>query len=69
MNDMKKGLIFVLFALVSIVSYSQISWNAKVGMNMSNFTGDMDTCLLYTSKTSQRSSHTQNKQESDIAYS
>ena len=42
-NDMKKGLIFVLFALVSIVSYSQISWNAKVGMNMSNFTGDMDT--------------------------
>ena len=43
MNDMKKGLIFVLFALVSIVSYSQISWNAKVGMNMSNFTGDMDT--------------------------
>ncbi len=27
---MKKGLIFVLFALVSIVSYSQISWNAKV---------------------------------------
>ena len=43
MNDMKKGLIFVLFALVSIVSYSQISWNAKVGMNMSNFTGDSDT--------------------------
>mgnify|MGYP000768749598 FL=1 len=43
MTDMKKGLIFVLFALVSIVSYSQISWNAKVGMNMSNFTGDMDT--------------------------
>ena len=40
---MKKGLIFVLFALVSIVSYSQISWNAKVGMNMSNFTGDADT--------------------------
>ena len=40
---MKKGLIFVLFALVSIVSYSQISWNAKVGMNMSNLTGDADT--------------------------
>lgn len=37
---MKKGLIFVLFALVSIVSYSQISWNAKVGMNMSNLSGD-----------------------------
>ena len=43
LEDMKKGLIFVLFALVSIVSYSQISWNAKVGMNMSNFTGDSDT--------------------------
>lgn len=43
MNDMKKGLILVLFALVSIVSYSQISWNAKVGMNMSNFTeGELD---------------------------
>lgn len=42
-NDMKKGLIFVLFALVSVVSFSQISWNAKVGMNMSNFTGDSDT--------------------------
>ena len=40
---MKKGLIFVLFALVSVVSYSQVSWNAKVGMNMSNITGDADT--------------------------
>ena len=37
---MKKGLIFVLFALVSVVSYSQLSWNAKVGMNMSNLSGD-----------------------------
>ena len=35
---MKKGLIFVLFALVSIVSYSQISWNAKVGMNTVSYT-------------------------------
>lgn len=42
-SDMKKGLIFVLFALVSVVSYSQVSWNAKVGMNMSNITGDADT--------------------------
>ncbi|GCB37405.1 hypothetical protein KGMB02408_43500 [Bacteroides faecalis] len=40
MNSMKKGLILVLFALISVVSYSQVSWNAKVGMNMSNFTGD-----------------------------
>lgn len=41
---MKKGLILVLFALVSVVSYSQVSWNAKVGMNMSNISemeGDM----------------------------
>lgn len=36
---MKKGLIFVLFALVSVVSYSQISWNVKAGMNMSNLSG------------------------------
>ena len=40
---MKKVFIFVIFEHVSMVSYSQISWNAKVGMNMSNFTGDMDT--------------------------
>lgn len=36
---MKKSLIFVLFALVSVVSFAQLSWNAKVGMNMSNLTG------------------------------
>ena len=35
---MKKGLIFVLFALVSIVSYSQLSWNVKAGMTMNNVT-------------------------------
>lgn len=35
---MKKGLIFVLFALVSIVSYSQVSWNVKAGMTMNNVT-------------------------------
>ncbi len=40
---MKKGLILALFALVSVVSYSQITWSGKVGMNMSNFTGDMET--------------------------
>ena len=42
---MKKSLLFVLFALVSMVSYSQISWNVKAGMNMSNITGDADTDL------------------------
>lgn len=40
---MKKGLIFVLFALVSIVSYSQISWNVKAGMTMNNMTKLDDT--------------------------
>ncbi|EJX07316.1 hypothetical protein, secreted, partial [gut metagenome] len=45
MNDMKKSLLLVLFALVSMVSYSQISWNVKAGMNMSNITGDADTDL------------------------
>lgn len=40
---MKKGLILVLFALVSVASFAQISWSGKVGMNMSNFTGDMET--------------------------
>ena len=42
-SNMKKGLILVLFALVSTVSFAQISWSGKVGMNMSNFTGDMET--------------------------
>lgn len=43
---MKKGLMLVLVALVSMVTFAQnenITWNAKVGMNMSNFTGDMET--------------------------
>ena len=35
---MKRNLVFVLFALVSVVGFSQVSWNAKVGMNISNFT-------------------------------
>lgn len=47
---MKKGLILVLFALVSVVSYSQVSWNAKVGMNMNNITDmeDSDMKIGYT---------------------
>lgn len=39
---MKRNLVFVLFALVSVVGFSQVSWNAKVGMNISNYTGDFD---------------------------
>lgn len=37
---MKKSILFVLFALVSVAVFSQISWNAKVGMNISNWTED-----------------------------
>ena len=36
----------VLVALFSMVTFAQnenITWNAKFGMNMSNFTGDMET--------------------------
>ncbi|MDR0938284.1 MAG: PorT family protein [Mediterranea sp.] len=36
---MKRTLILAAFALVSVVSFSQVSWNAKVGMNISNFMG------------------------------
>lgn len=31
-----------MFALLSVAGFSQVSWNAKVGMNISNFTGDLD---------------------------
>ena len=35
---MKKSVLFVLFALISVAGFSQITgWNAKVGMNFSNF--------------------------------
>lgn len=40
---MKKSLIFVLFSLFSLAGFSQVSWNAKAGMNMSNWSGDNDT--------------------------
>ena len=39
---MKKGILLVMFALLSLAGFSQVSWNAKVGMNISNFTGDLD---------------------------
>lgn len=38
---MKKGILLVMFALLSLAGFSQVSWNAKVGMNISNFTGDL----------------------------
>ncbi|MBS1307850.1 porin family protein [Bacteroides clarus] len=36
---MKKLFVLVLVAMVSTVTFAQISWNAKAGINMSNFTG------------------------------
>lgn len=39
---MKKSILLAFFALISVTAFSQISWNAKVGMNISNCTGDMD---------------------------
>ena len=39
---MKKGVLLAMFALWSVAGFSQVSWNAKVGMNISNFTGDLD---------------------------
>lgn len=31
-----------MFVLISVVSFSQVAWNAKVGMNISNYTGDTE---------------------------
>lgn len=40
---MKKSVLFCLFALISVAGFSQIAgWNAKVGMNISNYSGDLD---------------------------
>lgn len=39
---MKKSILLVLFVFVSTVAFSQVAWNAKVGMNISNYTGDND---------------------------
>lgn len=47
---MKKSILFVLFALISVAGFSQITgWNAKVGMNFSNYTGDLDRMLRLVS--------------------
>lgn len=40
---MKKSLALVLFALISMTAYSQVSWNAKAGLNLSNVTNAGDT--------------------------
>lgn len=38
---MKKSVLFIMLALFSVASFSQITgWNAKVGMNVSNWTTD-----------------------------
>jgi len=40
---MKKGLLFLLFTLIAVTGYSQVSWNVKAGMNLSNWSGDQGT--------------------------
>lgn len=44
---MKKSILFVLFAMVSVMGFSQFNgWNAKVGMNLSSWSEDeVDTKL------------------------
>ena len=40
---MKKSVLFVLFALISVAGFSPITgWNAKVGMKFSNYTRGLD---------------------------
>ena len=40
---MKKSILFVLFAVISVAGFAQMrGWNAKVGMNISNYSGDSD---------------------------
>ena len=39
---MKKNLLLVLFTFLSITAFSQVTWNAKVGINFSNYTEDDD---------------------------
>ena len=53
----------MLFALVSIVSYSQISWNAKVGMNTVSYTH------LYKVGGNYAASLRANKKAHDLGYS
>lgn len=39
---MKKGVILMLLAFISVGAFAQISWNAKVGLNLSNYLKDDD---------------------------
>lgn len=39
---MKKSILFVLFTFLSVTVFSQVTWNVKAGMNLSNYTGDND---------------------------
>lgn len=40
---MKKSILFIMFVMLSVAGFSQITgWNAKVGMNLSNYSGDAD---------------------------
>lgn len=40
---MKKSILLALFAIISVTAFSQVvNWNAKVGMNISSYSGDDD---------------------------
>ncbi|MDR0940552.1 MAG: PorT family protein [Mediterranea sp.] len=39
---MKRFLILIALVAASAASYAQLSWNAKIGMNLSSFTGDVE---------------------------
>ncbi|GAE84221.1 porin family protein [Bacteroides reticulotermitis] len=36
---MKRKLVFIFFTLLTVMASAQVTWNAKVGLNLSNFTG------------------------------
>lgn len=39
---MKKILLTAMFGMFAVAGFSQLKWDAKVGMSMTNLTGDMD---------------------------
>lgn len=40
---MKRSILLALFAIISVTAFSQVvNWNAKVGMNISSYSGDDD---------------------------
>lgn len=39
---MKKFLLTAVLGMFALAGFSQVKWDAKVGMSMTNLTGDMD---------------------------